>query len=195
MAYFAYWLVKRNFRIKKQKIHEEQESIRKMEIEKREQQIIALKNEKLESEIVLKSKELAGSAMTIIKKNELMNTIKDEIVTLKMTLGTQYPNKYYDKLIKLLYENTSSEDDWAIFQANFDRIHENFFRNLHLKYPELTSNDLRFCAYIRLNLSTKDIAHLMNISPKGVEVGRYRIRKKIGIPSTKNLNEFLIEFK
>ncbi|MGC3977481.1 MAG: LuxR C-terminal-related transcriptional regulator [Paludibacteraceae bacterium] len=101
----------------------------------------------------------------------------------------------YDKLIRLLDENISSEDDWAIFQTNFDRIHENFFRNLHQKYPELTSNDLRFCAYLRLNLSTKDIAHLMNISPKGVEVGRYRIRKKIGIPSTKSLTEFMIEFE
>ena len=195
MVYFAYWLVKRNFRIKKQKIHEEQEAIRKKEIEKREQQIIALKNEKLESEIVQKSKELAVSTMTIIKKNELMNTIKDEIVSLKNKLGTQYPNKYYDKLIKLLDENISSEDDWAIFQANFDRIHENFFRNLHVTYSELTANDLRFCAFFRLNLSTKDIAHLMNISLKGVEVARYRIRKKMNIPSEKNISEFLIEFK
>ena len=98
-------------------------------------------------------------------------------------------------MIKLMDQNISSDDDWQIFQTNFDRIHENFFRNLHTRYPELTSNDLRFCAYFRLNLTTKDIAHLMNISSKGVEVARYRIRKKINIPSEKNISEFLIEFK
>lgn len=194
-GYGSYRYILRLIHLKKEKVLQEQEEIRRKEIEKREQQIYALQNEKLESELKVKSKELAESTMTIIKKNEILVTIKEEVINHKTTLGTQYPNKYYDKLIRLLDENLSSEDDWAIFQTNFDRIHENFFRNLHINYPELTSNDLRFCAYLRLNLSSKDIAHLMNISLKGVEVGRYRIRKKIGIPSTKSLTEFMIEFK
>jgi len=195
LAYGVYSYIRRLFQIKKEKIRLEQEEIRRKEIEKREQQIIALENEKLESELTVKSKELAVSTMTIIKKNEILVNIKEEVITQKKALGSQYPNKYYDKLIRMLDENLKSEDDWAIFQTNFDRIHENFFRNLHTKYADLTPNDLRFCAYLRLNLSSKDIAHLMNISLKGVEVGRYRIRKKIGIPSTKSLTEFMIEFK
>jgi len=190
-----YFYVQHLFLVKKKKIHLEQEEIRRHEIEKRELKIIALKKDKLELELKVKSKELAGSTMTIIKKNEIIKTIKEEVINQKKVLGIQYPNKYYDKLIRLLDENLSSEDDWAIFQTNFDRIHENFFLNLRTKYPDLTSNDLRFCAYLHLNLSSKDIAHLMNISPKGVEVARYRIRKKIGIPSTKSLTEFMIEFK
>jgi len=194
-AYGVYWYIRRLFLIKKEKISLEQEEIRSKEIEKREKQIIALENEKLESDLTIKSKELAVSTMTIIKKNEILVNIKEEVIAQKKALGAQYPNKYYDKLIRLLDENLSSEDDWAIFQTNFDRIHENFFRNLHIKYTDLTPNDLRFCAYLRLNLSSKDIAHLMNISLKGVEVGRYRIRKKIGLPSTKSLTEFMIEFK
>jgi len=195
MGYGIYAYLHRSFQLKKEKIKQEQEEIRRKEIEKREQQIIALRKDKLESELTVKSKELAESTMTIIKKNEILVNIKEEVIAQKQALGTQYPNKYYDKLIRLLDENLSSEDDWAIFQTNFDRIHENFFRNLHTTYPELTSNDLRFCAYLRLNLSSKDIAHLMNISLKGVEVGRYRIRKKIGLESTKSLTEFMIEFK
>ena len=195
LGFGIYLYVHRLFQIKKEKIKQEHEEIRRKEIEKREQQIIALQNEKLESELTVKSKELAESTMTIIKKNEILVTIKEEVINQKNILGTQYPNKYYDKLIRLLDENLSSEADWAIFQTNFDRIHENFFRNLHIKFPELTSNDLRFCAFLRLNLSSKDIAHLMNITLKGVEVARYRIRKKIGIPSTKSLTEFMIEFK
>jgi len=183
------------FQVKKNKIRLEEEKVRNNEIEKREKQIIALKNEKLESELTLKSKELAGSTLTIINKKEMLANIKEEVMEQKKALGSQYPNKYYDKLIHLLDENLSSEEDWAIFESNFDRIHENFFRNLHIKYPELTSNDLRLCAYLRLNLSSKDMAHLLNISLKGVEVGRYRIRKKIGLLSTKSLSEFMIEFK
>lgn len=191
----VYFYILHLFKIKREKIKQEQEEIRRKEIEKREQQIISLEKEKLESELTVKSKELAESTMTIIKKNEILVSIKNEFTEQKNILGSQYPNKYYDKLIRLLDENLSSEDDWAIFQTNFDRIHENFFRNLHINYPDLTSNDLRFCAYLRLNLSSKDIAHLMNISLKGVEVGRYRIRKKIGLPSNKSLTEFMIEFK
>lgn len=190
-----YFYIRHLFMVKKEKIHREQEEIRMREIEKREKQIIELEKDKLKSELTLKSKELAESTMTIIKKNEILVGIKEEVMAHKSILGSQYPNKYYDKLIRLLDENLSSEADWAIFQTNFDRIHENFFRNLRERYPELTSNDLRFCAYLRLNLSSKDIAHLMNISLKGVEVGRYRIRKKIGLPSSKSLTEFMIEFK
>ena len=186
-----YFYIKYLFRIRKEKIHSEQEEIRRKEIEKREKQIVALQNEKLETELKIKSKELAESTMTLIKKNEILVNIKEEVINQKTILGSQYPNKYYDKLIRLLDENLSSEDDWAIFQTNFDRIHENFFRNLHTQFPELTSNDLRFCAYLRLNLSSKDIAHLMNISLKGVEVARSRIRKKIGIPSTKSSYNFV----
>ena len=190
-----YFYILHLFQVKREKLKLEQEEIRKKEIEKREQQIMMLEKEKLESELTVKSKELAESTMTIIKKNEILVRIKNELMEQKNILGSQYPNKYYDKLIRLLDENLTSEDDWTIFRANFDRIHENFFRNLHSNFPELTSNDLRFCAYLRLNLSSKDIAHLMNISLKGVEVGRYRIRKKIAIPSTKSLTEFMIEFK
>lgn len=194
-AYLAYYFIKQNFNTKQKKLHLEQEEIRRMEIEKREREIVALKAEKLESDLTLKSKELAMSTMTIIRKNEVLIKVKDELVDLKKHLGSQYPNKYYDRMVRLVDQSISSNDDWEIFQTNFDRIHENFFRNLHAAYPELTSNDLRFCAYFRLNLTTKDIAHLMNISPKGVEMARYRIRKKINIPSEKNISEFLIEFK
>ena len=195
LLFGIYLYIRRLFYIKKEKIHQEQEEIRSKEIAKREQQIMLLEKEKLESELAVKSKEMAESTMTIIKKNEILVNIKEEVINQKNILGSQYPNKYYDKLIKLLDENLSSEDDWMIFRTNFDRIHENFFRNLHARYPELTSNDLRFCAYLRLNLSSKDIAHLMNISLKGVEVGRYRIRKKIALQSSKSLTEFMIEFK
>lgn len=179
----------------KLKIQKEQEHLLMEEKERQERNIIQLKNEKLEAELLHKSKEMASSTMSIINKNKLLQILRDELVEQKQFLGNQFPNKYYNKLIQIIDENITSEDDWAVFQANFDRIHENFFRNLKIRYPEITPNDLKLCAYLRLNLSTKDIAHLMNITIRGVEVARYRLRKKMNIPSEKNLVEFMIEFK
>lgn len=195
IVYLTLRLIKKKHDEKRNRFLQNIERQRIKEIEKREQQIIALKAQSLENDLNQKSKELAVSTMTIINKNEILSSVKNEIVALKKLLSSQFPNKYYEKLIRMVDESMSSEEDWAVFQTNFDRIHENFFRNLHQRYPKLTSNDLRFCAYFRLNLPTKDIAQLMNISTKGVEMARYRIRKKIDIASDKSLSEFFVEFK
>jgi DNA-binding CsgD family transcriptional regulator len=199
LAILIIYLIVAYFRRKLQRKHllmkQEDEERQRKEIDKREQMIVTLEKEKLEVELKQKSKELAESTMTIIKKNEMLSMMREEVLRQKELLGSQYPNKYADKLLKMIDQHLSSEDDWAKFQANFDRIHENFFRNLRHNYPELTSNDLRFCAYLRLNLTSKDIANLMNITLKGVEVARYRIRKKINLPSNKSLTEFMIELK
>ncbi|MCL2650966.1 MAG: hypothetical protein FWD60_08085 [Candidatus Azobacteroides sp.] len=174
---------------------QEQQALHQKESEQQEHKITQLKNEKLEAELTYKSKELASSTMSIIRKNEALAEIKSELTEQKEKLGTQYPHKYYDKLVKMIDSNLSSEDDWLIFQSNFDRIHENFFRNLKATYPDLTSTDLKFCAFLRLNLNTKEMAHLMNITIKGVEVGRYRLRKKLKLASESSLVDFMIGFK
>ncbi len=193
---FTLWFrIKRYIHKSKERIEHEQNILRQKEKEKQEQEIIRLRNEKLEADLTFKSKELAGSTMSIIKKNEVLSEIKSELLLQKDKLGAQFPNKYYDKLIRLIEINLSSEDDWQIFQTNFDRIHENFFRHLKLTYPDLTPNDLKLCALLRLNMNTKDIANLMNITIRGVEVARYRLRKKLDLPSEKNLVDFMIEFK
>ncbi len=154
-----------------------------------------MKNEKLEAELRHKSRELASSTMAIIRKNEMLLQIKTEVEIQKKKLGSQYPNKYADHLIRMINENISSDDDWEIFQQNFDVIHENFFRHIKSKYPEMTTHDLKLCAFIRLNLSTKEIASLLNITVRGIEAARYRLRKKFGITAEQNLTEFLIELK
>lgn len=189
----VYVMLRRNYDKRKKRFLEEQEIIRHKELEEQERQIIRLEKERLESELALKSKELAGITMSIISKNEILQHIKDELVAQKTALGQQYPTRYYEKVIHLINANMSSNNDWEVFKANFDRIHENFFRILHDRYPELTSNDLRLCAYIRLNMPSKDIAQLMNVSLKAVEVGRYRLRKKLNIPTEKSLFDFMLE--
>ena len=98
---------------------------------------------------------------------------------------------------KLLLQMKSGDNDlfWNTFQNNFDLIHKKFFRSLREKYPDLTSNDLKVCALLRLKLNTKDIANFTHLTIRGVEGARYRLRKKLGIPTDKSLTDFLIEFE
>ena len=90
--------------------------------------------------------------------------------------------------------NISTEDDWKVFEMHFDQAHENFFKRLKESYTELTSSDLKLAAYLRLNLTTKEIAPLLNISVRGVEIRRYRLRKRLKLSTEENLIEFLLVF-
>ncbi|MCK9451258.1 MAG: hypothetical protein M0Q90_06165 [Bacteroidales bacterium] len=191
-------LIKLNYKRRK---WEQQEKLLKAEREsliaeknKAEAAMIKLSNEKLQSEISHKNMELAKNTMSMIQKNELLIAIKEEIDQLKKELGYRLPNKHYDSLIKLIEKGINSENDWEMFEHLFDQAHQNFFKRLKTSYNDLTSSDLRLCAYLRLNLSSKEIAPLLNISVRGVEEKRYRIRKRLGLSSDQGLSEFIISF-
>ena len=163
-------------------------------IKEREQQIIELENKRLNDEILFKGKELTQSTMTIIENNKILLAIKEEIESHKRMLGSQYPNKYYQKLIDMIDNATSKGKEWDLFLSNFDLIHQHFFRNLRQRFPELTPNDLKLCALLRLNMSTKDMADMLNIGVRAVETARYRLRKKMELDSNVDLVQFLIDF-
>jgi hypothetical protein len=81
--------------------------------------------------------------------------------------------------------------NWEDFKLHFEKVHQGFFTRLIGKYPALTSKDQRLCAYIHLGLSTKDISGLVNITPESAEIGRIRLRKKLGLDRSHNLSAFL----
>ena len=179
---------------KKDAVIERQRARHKAEIEQQEKKIMELEKEQLEADLRFKSKELSGVVMTNIAHQEFLNSLKEELQQQK--LSGQYTRKNLDKLLSMINQNmVSDEENWNMFQSNFDRIHENFFRNLKEKFPDLTSGDLRLCALLRLNLPTKEIAKLMNISVRGVDAARYRLRKKLGLPPESSLTDFMIAFK
>jgi len=151
------------------------------EREEREKELIRLRNEKLRNEVLHKSKELANSTMAIIKKNEFLMDLKKTVARQKEELGTRYPDKYYNHLNNKIDRNISSQDDWQLFETNFEQAHEQFLRKIKEAYPDLTPSDLRLCAFLRMNLSSKEIAPLLGISVRGVENHRYRLRKKMGL--------------
>ncbi|MEL5893369.1 triple tyrosine motif-containing protein [Bacteroides sp. GD17] len=187
------YIVYHSVRKKKDRVIEQQRIAHLAELEQQEKKIIELEKEQLEADLRFKSKELSSVVMTNIAHQEFLNSLKEEIQ--KQKLSGQYTRKNLDKLLALVNNNiVSDEENWAIFQANFDRIHENYFRNLKQKYPDLTSGDLRFCALLRLNMPTKEIAKLLNISTRGVDAARYRLRKKFNLLPEDSLTDFMINF-
>ena len=149
------------------------------------QKIIKLNNDKLRSDIESKNRELATSTMSLIKKNEFLNSIKQEL-TANGAIGIT-------RVIKIIDKDLNNTDDWKMFQEAFNNADKKFLKKIKSKHPELTPNDLRLCAYLRLNLSSKEIAPLLNISPRSVEVKRYRLRKKIDLSHDANLTNYILE--
>lgn len=98
----------------------------------------------------------------------------------------------YQKINALLNNNLDSEDDWKMFLIKFEEKHTGFFKKMKMLYPQLTNSDLRLCACLKLNLETKEIASLMNLSVRAVENSRYRLRKKLNLQPSQNLNEFFL---
>jgi len=160
--------------------------------EGKERELIRLRNENLNSELSYKSQELANSTMAIIKKNEFLLEIKEILKAQKEELGLRYPDKYFQKLIRKIDTNISSIDDWKLFETHFERAHEKFLHKLMDTYPSLSPGDLRLCAYLRMNLSSKEIAPLLKISVRGVENHRYKLRKKLNLKPEENLIDFIL---
>ncbi|WP_339715208.1 triple tyrosine motif-containing protein [uncultured Kriegella sp.] len=152
---------------------------------KTQKKIIQIKNEKLQSEIDSKNRELAVSTMSLIKKNEFLNAIKDQ-------LKESSNDPKIKSVIQTIDRNINNADDWKLFEEAFNNADKDFLKKVKTLHPELTPNDLRLCAYLRLNLSSKEIAPLLNISSRSVEVKRYRLRKKMALPHENNLTDYIL---
>ena len=155
--------------------------------------IVKIKNEQLQADLASKSRELANSAMNIVYKNELLQKISEEITHLKDSSGKKLSEDQLRRIQKVINDGMSDERDWNLFESSFNEAHESFFKKLKAQHPDLVPNDLKLCAYLRMNMSSKEMASLLNISLRGVEIRRYRLRKKLNLEHDKNLVEFLME--
>jgi DNA-binding CsgD family transcriptional regulator len=175
------------------KLQLEKEEFLKQEAEATERQIAKLQTEKLQAELAGKNRELANSAMSLVYKNELLSKISDEILKLKDEHGKKLTEEQLRKIQKVIDEGMNDKRDWNLFENSFNEAHENFFKKLKVKLPDLVPNDLKLCAFLLMNMSSKEMASLLNISLRGVEIRRYRLRKKLNVAHDKNLVEFLME--
>jgi len=198
LVYLAYRWQKKKF-LRQQKKHEEEQRqlqyLHQLELEKSEAEIIKLKNEKLRVEIEHKNTELASVAMHLVQKGELLANVKEEMGRLKKNGNNgERPVEDFKKILRILDEENKMDKDWEHFTVHFDKVHSDFLRTLKSKYPNLSAHELKLCAYLVMNLSSKEIAQLMNISVRGVEISRYRLRKKFHLVTETNLFEFLLQF-
>jgi ligand-binding sensor domain-containing protein/DNA-binding CsgD family transcriptional regulator len=164
----------------------------KKEVEKSEGEIIKLRNDKLNTDINHKNSQLASATMHLVQKSEILMKIKNDLTNLQSDASHDIKRKI-QQITRVIESDIQLDDNWEQFETYFDQVHENFFKRLRKKYPELTPKDQKLCAYLRMNLTTKEIAPLLNISVRGVEISRYRLRKKLGLNSDVNLVAFILE--
>jgi DNA-binding CsgD family transcriptional regulator len=177
------------------KYEKEQQQLRYMhqlELEGSEREIVKLRNEKLENEVSFKNKELATVTMHLVQRGKLLSRLKEELEKVLKNIQPPASANEFRKLVRMLGDDEKSEEDWEQFAIHFDQVHSNFLTSLKAKHSNLSSADLKLCAYLRMNLSSKEIAQLLNISLRGVEMSRYRLRKKLQVSSETNLFDYLI---
>ncbi len=147
-------------------------------------------NERKDSErvLALKNKELTSSALQLIEKEEFIKKLKENI----HTTSTSSNIKMINQMIKSAESSTSNK--WEEFEARFTSINQNFYKNLKNKCPGLSQKDLKVCALIKLNFSSKDMASLLGISVESVHTSRYRLRKKLNLERSENLSDFIAQF-
>ncbi|MDL2214765.1 hypothetical protein LJC00_01085 [Dysgonomonas sp. OttesenSCG-928-M03] len=169
-------------------------NIHLMKIRSRETIRLRRKNEQLEQVVQEKNAELLTQTSFVVQRNELILKIKDELSDFYHKQNNKSLAPLFSKVNTLLNENIDTEEDWKMFLINFEQKHTDFFKKLKDFYPQLTANDLRLCACLKLNLDSKEIAALMNVSVRAIENSRSRLRKKLNISPQQQLNEFFMQF-
>lgn len=165
-------------------IEENNQKLELIELRNNEK-LIHLENKSLEENIQSKNRELAIATMAIVKKNEFLKTILQDLENMEST-------PLVNRVIRIIKRNSKKDDDWEFFREAFDNSDNDFLKKLKIKHPKLTPNDMRLCAYLRLNLTSKEIAPLFNISVKSVEIKRYRLRKRMDLSGDVKLVDYII---
>ena len=187
IAYYVNKTYTNYYQKQQEKLIEENNLLLEIKELESEQQLMKVKNEQLSQDIDNKSRELAVSTMSLIKKDELLALIKED---LKST--SDEGNKNIKTVISNITKNITTDSSWNVFKEAFDNADKDFLKKVKLAHPSLTPNDLRLCAYLRLNLSSKEVAPLINISVRSVEIKRYRLRKKMDLPHEQGLVEYIL---
>lgn len=158
-----------------------------------EKERIKKDKELLENDIIDKSKELANYTMQLVNKKDIFNDLQFDLKELRALVRTQSSREKITEIFRKLHQHKIGEEYMEVFDVNFEKVHHHFFEKLKELHPNLSKKELRLCAFIKMDLTNKEISPLLNISVRGVETLRYRLRKKLDLDHEDNLYEFLIE--
>ena len=156
-----------------------------------EKEVIKMRNDRLRSEMLFKEKELANSTMNVIQKNEFLGTIKENLKRIKGLKDMPEMAQKISQLIKKIDKDIDSESHWDVFELHLEEVHADFLKRLQSNHADLSSREKKLSAYIRMGMSSKEIAVLMNISSRAVENNRYRLRQKLNIAQGENLSRYI----
>jgi len=177
-----------------QKKHRKEKSIiyknKDEEIKIKDKEINKLENEKLKSEIDLKNDQLTTITMHLVKNNDFIQDVQNNIVS---SLNQIDSKKELKKIIKTIDKELSNNDSWDQFAYHFDQVHGNYLKKLSDNNIKLSPREIKLAAFLRMNMSSKEISKMLNITPRGVELARYRLRKKLKLQREQNLVEYLID--
>ena len=147
-----------------------------------------LEKEKVDAQLAFKKKELTTHALHLAKKNEVLESVKLKAKALKEKEGSMG----YQELIRTINFDQQDDKHWESFTQYFEQVHKDFASNVKKSYPGLTKNELRFMALMKMNMSSKEIANILNISLAGVKKARNRLRKKLDITPEESLEALII---
>lgn len=151
-----------------------------------------LKEQQLEQDLEFKNKRLTTHTLHLVQKNEAMKELKEKVNSIRQKNGDDI-NRALQKLQNMVDYSFALDEDWEEFQIYFEEVHSGFFDVLKEQYPALTPNELRLSALAKLNLSIKETATIMGITPNSVKTARYRLRKKLDIETEESLTEFMMQ--
>jgi DNA-binding CsgD family transcriptional regulator len=190
ILYLIYRLQRQYYRGKQSRLEQEKQK----ELALKQKELQELREEQIKSELSHVNNLLAASTMNLVVKNEFMENIKEEIRQVRRTDNVEDKQRALERIIKAIDTTLKVQEDWKQFEHHFDRVHGDFLTRLTTEFTDLTPGEQKLCAFLRLKMDTKEIANLMGISLRGVEVARYRLRKKLGLDAHQNLSKFILEY-
>jgi len=162
-----------------------------LKLEKNKKRKAELAHQVLEEKLEHTNKELTTYVMYLLRKNEFIISISEKLKKAKIEAKTENKARIAELITEL--ENNSKMFSWEEFEVRFQQVYTSFYINLYEKYPNLSQNEIRLCAFIKLNMSTKEIAAITYQSINSIGVARYRLRKKMNLSSDENLYSLLAE--
>jgi DNA-binding CsgD family transcriptional regulator/plasmid maintenance system antidote protein VapI len=178
--------------MEQRKAAEKERNQRLQERIKAEQQVNQLTKQKHQMELDLINRELATSSIFISQKNKIIGLIRKDINRMVRN-DKAITRDEMTKVLKTIDENVKFDNDWYRIKAHFEKIYPGFFDRLRKKHPVLTPNDHKLAALLRMNLSTKEISHILKITAPSTEISRIRLRKKLELSKNVNLTQFICE--
>jgi len=169
----------------KELYHKKEKELAMAELEKSR-----IKEEELQQSILYKSKQLSTHALHMMQKNSMMQQIQEDLKTLSRKAPAEEKSDY-KRINFQINQSLRSDKDWDVFKLYFEEVNRDFYQKLNSINPELTTNDHRLCALIKLNMNSKEMASVLNVAPNSIKSSRYRLKKKLGLDMEADLEEFI----